>query len=71
MQPRDEQALAIWQAHRHSPEIESLLDAFFGYPTQDQYEAQLDLLRKEFSECPEITGSPSSSLSQGASQSHV
>jgi hypothetical protein len=71
MSPRDEQALAIWQAQRNSPEIESLLDAFFGYPTQDQYEAQLDLLRKEFSECPEITGSPSSSLSQGASQSHV
>jgi hypothetical protein len=68
MQPRDEQALAIWQAQRHSPEIESLLDAFFGYPTQDQYEAQLDLLRKEFSECPVTTKqfSSSSAPSQSA-----
>jgi hypothetical protein len=65
MQPRDEQALAIWQAHRKSPEIEALLDQFFNYPTQDQYEAQLDLLRKEFS-CPEITSPRSSSLSSGA-----
>jgi hypothetical protein len=65
MQPRDEQALALWQAQRHSPEIESLLDAFFGYPTQDQYEAQLDLLRKEFS-CPEIMSPRSSLQSSGA-----
>jgi hypothetical protein len=36
-------------------------------PTEDQYEALLDQLRKELS-CPEITCSPSSSLSQGASQ---
>jgi hypothetical protein len=41
MQPRDEQALAIWQAHRHSPEIEALLDQFFNYPTNVQYEEQL------------------------------
>jgi hypothetical protein len=61
-QQQADAGLAIWQAQRNSPEIESLLDAFFGYPTQDQYEAQLDLLRKEFS-CPEITGLPSQSLS--------
>jgi hypothetical protein len=41
MQPRDEQALALWQAHRKSPEIEALLDAFFNYPTQDQYDRTL------------------------------
>jgi hypothetical protein len=65
MQPRDEQALAIWQAHRHSPEIESLLDAFFGYPTQDQYDRTLSRVSEAMS-CPEITGSQCSSPSQGA-----
>jgi hypothetical protein len=62
MNARDEAALAIWQAERKNPEIEALLDAFFSYPTQDQYEAQLDLLRKELS-CPETIGSQSQSLS--------
>lgn len=61
------EALSIFQANRKSPEIESLLDAFFNFPTQDQYEAQLDLLRKEFASCPEITGSPSPSLSPALS----
>jgi hypothetical protein len=64
-QQQADAGLAIWQAQRHSPEIESLLDAFFGYPTQDQYEAQLDLLRKEFS-CPEIMSPRSSLQSSGA-----
>jgi hypothetical protein len=35
-----------------------------------KYERELNLVRKEM-ECPEITCSPSSSPSQGASQSHV
>jgi hypothetical protein len=62
MQPRDEQALALWQAQRHSPEIESLLDAFFGYPTQDQYDRTLSRVSEAMS-CPETTGSPLPSLS--------
>jgi hypothetical protein len=65
MQPRDEQALAIWQAHRHSPEIESLLDAFFGYPTQDQYDRTLSRVSEAMS-CPEIISPRSSLQSSGA-----
>jgi hypothetical protein len=65
MQPRDEQALALWQAQRHSPEIESLLDAFFGYPTQDQYDRTLSRVSEAMS-CPEIISPPSSLQSSGA-----
>jgi hypothetical protein len=69
MQPRDEQALAIWQAHRQTTpmstdardRMEARLREFFG-PTSNEYEAQLDLLRKELS-CPEIISPPSSSPS--------
>ena len=68
MTPRDEAALALYQSNKRNPEIEALLDAFFNFPTSNEYEAQLDLLRKEFSECPVITKpfSSSSAPSQSA-----
>ena len=62
MLPRDEAALALYQANRNSPEIEALMDQFFGFPTQDQYDRTLSRVSEAMS-CPEITGSPSSSLS--------
>jgi hypothetical protein len=39
-------ALSIYQAHRKSPEIEALLDQFFNFPSQDEYERDLDVIRK-------------------------
>lgn len=51
MSPRDEAALSLWQAQRHSPEIEALLDAFFGFPTQDQYDNQLRLVSEAMASC--------------------
>jgi hypothetical protein len=64
-QQQADAGLAIWQAHRKSPEIEALLDQFFSYPTQDQYDRTLSRVSEAMS-CPEITSPPSSSLSSGA-----
>ena len=64
-QQQADAGLAIWQAQRHSPEIESLLDAFFGYPTQDQYDRTLSRV-SEIMSCPEITSPRSSLQSSGA-----
>jgi hypothetical protein len=61
-QQQADAGLALWQARRHSPEIESLLDAFFGYPTQDQYDRTLSRVSEEMG-CPETIGLPSQSLS--------
>jgi len=47
MTPRDEAALALYQANRKSPEIEALLDQFFEFLTLDRYEAILDDLREK------------------------
>jgi hypothetical protein len=63
MQPRDEQALALWQAHRHSPEIESLLDAFFNFPTSNEYERQQSCVTEIFSAKPIFTSDLPSHLS--------
>ena len=49
----------------HRAVMAALLMDNIRRPTLDQYEAQLDLLRKEFS-CPEITSPPSSLQSSGA-----
>ena len=45
----------------HRAVMASLLRNCIKRPTDDQYEAQLELLRKEFSECPVITNASSSS----------
>jgi hypothetical protein len=49
----------------HRAVMAALLMDNIRRPTLDQYEAQLDLLRKEFS-CQETIGLPSQSLSSGA-----
>jgi len=40
-------ALSIFQANRKSPEMESLLDAFFSFPTSNEYDDQLRLVSEE------------------------
>jgi hypothetical protein len=60
-QMEGDQALA-----EHRAVMAALLMDNIRRPTLDQYEAQLDLLRKEFSECPETIGSPSQPHSSGA-----
>jgi hypothetical protein len=52
MTPRDEAALALYQAHKNSPEIESLLDAFFNFPTSNEYERQQSCVTEIFTERP-------------------
>jgi hypothetical protein len=50
MQPQDEAALALFQANRKSPEMESLLDAFFNFPTREEYDRTLDKMREALRE---------------------
>ena len=45
-------ALSIFQANRKSPEMESLLDAFFNFPTSNEYERQQSCVTEIFSERP-------------------
>jgi hypothetical protein len=54
-QQQADAGLAIWQAHRHSPEIESLLDAFFNFPTSNEYERQQSCVTEIFSAKPIFT----------------
>lgn len=48
MQPRDQEALAIYQETKHEPRAvaESMLDQFFNFPSQDEFERDLDVIRK-------------------------
>jgi hypothetical protein len=50
MQPRDEQALALWQAHRQTPRevVEALLANLFSPPveTPAEYEITLNMVRE-------------------------
>jgi hypothetical protein len=41
-------ALAIYQAARNEPRAvaESMLDQFFNFPSQDEYERDLDVIRR-------------------------
>jgi hypothetical protein len=48
MQPRDQEALELYQANRKNPEIEALLDQFFRFPTQAEYEQDIEVLRQLF-----------------------
>jgi hypothetical protein len=47
MQPRDEQALALWQAHRSTPRevVEALLDDFYGVT---EFKRQMSCVHVEF-----------------------
>jgi len=47
----------------HRAVMAALLRSCIKRPTDEQYEEQLDLLRKEFSSCPEITSPRSRSPS--------
>jgi hypothetical protein len=48
MTPRDQEALAIYQTTKNEPRAvaESMLDHFFNFPSQDEYERDLDVIRK-------------------------
>lgn len=48
MQPRDQEALAIYQAARNEPRAvaESMLEHFFTFPSLTDYERDLDVIRK-------------------------
>lgn len=50
MQPRDQEALALYQATRHEDRAvaESMLDQFFNFPSQDEFERDLEVLRQLF-----------------------
>jgi hypothetical protein len=58
-------ALSLFQANRKSPEIEALLDAFFSFPTREEYDRTLSRV-SECMSCPETTGSRFQSPSSGA-----
>ena len=62
MQPRDEAALALYQANKRHPEIETLLDQFFGFTTKAEFERQLRCVEQEFP-CVISTSDFSSQLS--------
>lgn len=47
MNARDEAALALYQAHKTDPAIESLLEEFFNRPTADEYDRTLSLVSEE------------------------
>ena len=62
-----DRALALYQANRKSPEIEILLDEFFGrIPTAEDADRIQSRVSEIFA-CPEITGSPSPSPSSALS----
>jgi hypothetical protein len=48
MQPRDQEALAIYQETKHEPRAvaERLLEQFFNAPSRDEYERDLDVIRQ-------------------------
>jgi hypothetical protein len=48
MSPRDETALALYQLTRHEPRAvaAALLDQFFNFPSQDDFERDLDVIRE-------------------------
>jgi hypothetical protein len=48
MSPHDQAALELYQATRNEPRAvaESMLDQFFNFPSQDEYERDLDVIRK-------------------------
>jgi hypothetical protein len=50
MQPRDQEALALYQATKGQDRsvAESLLDHFFNFPSQDEFERDIEILRQLF-----------------------
>jgi len=48
MTPRDQAALSLYQSTKGQDRAvaESLLDHFFNFPSQDEFERDLDVIRK-------------------------
>jgi hypothetical protein len=48
MTPRDQSALELYQSTKGQDRAvaESLLDQFFSFPSQDEFERDLDVIRK-------------------------
>jgi hypothetical protein len=48
MLARDQEALALYQATKHEPRAvaAALLDQFFNFPSQDEFERDLDVIRR-------------------------
>ena len=46
------EALALYQSNRNNPEIEALLEAFFNFPTSDEYKRQQSCVAEIFSAKP-------------------
>jgi hypothetical protein len=48
MTPRDQAALELYQSTKSQDRAvaESMLDQFFNFPSQDEYERDLDVIRK-------------------------
>jgi hypothetical protein len=48
MLARDQEALALYQETKNEPRAvaESMLDQFFNFQSQDEYERDLDVIRK-------------------------
>jgi len=50
MQPRDQAALDLYQSTKSQDRAvaESMLDQFFNFPSQDEYERDIEILRQLF-----------------------
>ncbi len=59
-QQRADEALELWRANKRYPEIEALLDEYFGIVSRERYEEQLRAVSEEMS-CPVTTKQFSSS----------
>lgn len=46
-QQRADQALELWRANKRYPEIEALLDEYFGIISRERYEEQLQCVTEE------------------------
>jgi hypothetical protein len=50
MQPRDQEALELYQRTKSEPRAvaESMLEHFFNFPSQDEFERDIEILRQLF-----------------------
>ena len=69
-QQRADEALELWRANKRYPQIEALLDEYFGIISRERYEDQLKCVTEIFSAKQIFTSGLPSHLS-GALQSHV
>jgi hypothetical protein len=62
-QQRADEALALWRARKDYPEIEALLDEYFGIISRERYEEQLSAVSEEMGRCVIFTSDLPSHLS--------